>query len=87
MNQEIIRIILESSERCVGSVNNNKKTFDNIVKQLPVIDSAAISALSISLTDLISFKVSPEIYQRYCVRFQIIVRIVQQYCYAIKIII
>lgn len=74
MDREIVRSVLRSSGKFMESLPDEKH-LDEIIGKIPVIDQNTSAALSTSLTDLMTYKISPEAYQRYSVRINLIVSI------------
>ncbi|XP_063992762.1 uncharacterized protein LOC135170670 [Diachasmimorpha longicaudata] len=70
MDQQIVKKIFESCASVVKDLE--KKKIEKAVDSFPVLDQASISALANSLSKLLSHKVSPDAYQRYSARIQII---------------
>ncbi|KAK0081255.1 hypothetical protein PV325_012519 [Microctonus aethiopoides] len=71
MDREIVRSVLRSSGKFMESLPDEKH-LDEIIGKIPVIDQNTSAALSTSLTDLMTYKISPEAYQRYSVRINLI---------------
>ncbi|XP_011311080.1 uncharacterized protein [Fopius arisanus] len=70
MDRQILLKIFESDS---GSRDLKKmKNIEKVVESFPALDDTSISALASSLSKLLSYKVSPDAYQRYSARIQII---------------
>ncbi|XP_015118861.1 uncharacterized protein LOC107042355 [Diachasma alloeum] len=71
MDQKILQKIFESCTSVMKELEKKKK-IEKVVDSFPVLDQTSVSALASSLSKLLSYKVSPDAYQRYSARIQII---------------
>lgn len=74
MDVQILRAIVQSRSEVMKEVEDPEK-FERALgeEKFPPLDRSVLTALTRSFADLISHKVSPEAYQRYSVRSQLIV--------------
>lgn len=72
MDQQIVGAIIRSSGSVMKNIDN-EEIIDESIKEFPIVDRNTVSQLAASLTDLLSYRVSQDAYQRYAARLQIIV--------------
>ncbi|XP_057340840.1 uncharacterized protein LOC130677929 [Microplitis mediator] len=71
MDPDFVGAILRSSGKFIETIKNNEE-LDELIEKVPAVDSRTVTALSNSLADAFSYKISPEAHLKYSVRLQLI---------------